>query len=213
MKILFPPIEKLARLEVAELTLSRGERSLISELSLTLTPGDVLWTQGDNGIGKTTLLEALAGIRLPDDGHVKWIESGKAVQPMSVIAYQPHKSFAKGALTAKEDLTFWAKLHKTTTLTTDALDYVGLKRQTQIAAQSLSAGQRRRLALAKLIISQKPIWIMDEPDAAMDNTGVLLIDDLISQHVARGGIAIIASHDTTRKLSTHTRRLTLEAAA
>ena len=98
-------------------------------------------------------------------------------------------------------------------LVTEALDYVGLSEQADITTQNLSAGQRRRLALAKLIISQKPIWIMDEPGAAMDNSGVQLIDRLIAQHIERGGIAIIASHDTSRKLSTHTRRLTLEAAA
>ncbi|MDB2437608.1 heme ABC exporter ATP-binding protein CcmA [Hellea sp.] len=213
MNILFPPVKKSASLEVAGISLSRGDRSLISGLSITINQGDVLWTQGNNGIGKTTFLEALAGLRRPDTGRVSWMEGSTPVRPEKLIAYQPHKSFAKALLTTKEDLKFWAGLYGTMSLVTEALDYVGLSEQADITTQNLSAGQRRRLALAKLIISQKPIWIMDEPGAAMDNSGVQLIDRLIAQHIERGGIAIIASHDTSRKLSTQTRRLTLEVAA
>ena len=95
MNILFPPVKKSASLEVAGITLSRGDRSLVSELSLTINQGDVLWTQGNNGIGKTTFLEALAGLRRPDGGRVSWMEGSTPVRPEALIAYQPHKSFAK----------------------------------------------------------------------------------------------------------------------
>ena len=213
MSSLFPQIDKPVRLEVLDLTLSRGDKPLIEGLSFELETGDVLWAQGDNGIGKTTLLEALAGLRRPDDGAITWREQTQSVQPNKLMAYQPHRSFAKPTLSVKEDLTFWARLHKTQALRMPALDYVGLIDRADIAVQGLSAGQRRRLALAKLIISQKTIWIMDEPAAAMDGKGVELIDKLISQHVKRGGIAIIASHDVTRKLSANTRKLVLRAAA
>ncbi|WP_051279048.1 heme ABC exporter ATP-binding protein CcmA [Hellea balneolensis] len=213
MKSLFPHMTHQVQLETESLALSRGDRSLIEELSFKLTSGDVLWTQGDNGIGKTTLLEALSGLRRPDHGTVSWNENGKAVQASRIIAYQPHKSYAKAALLTEEDLGFWANIYNSKHLVSEALNFVGLADFTKITTRDLSAGQNRRLALAKLIISQKPIWIMDEPAAAMDKTGAQLIDELISRHAERGGIAVIASHDTTRKLSAHTRKLVLRAAA
>lgn len=178
-----------------------------------MTSGDVFWIQGDNGIGKTTLLEALAGLSRPDGGDVSWLYNEQVMTANRLVAYQPHKSFAKAALSAKEDLSFWARINSTSALIDVVLNYVGLSDRCDVPTQNLSAGQRRRLALAKLIISQKPIWIMDEPSAAMDASGVNLIDDIIHQHISRGGIAIIASHDSTRKLSAHTRKLTLSAAA
>ena len=193
--------------------MSRGETTLFEGLSAHVKSGDVLWIQGDNGIGKTTLLGALAGLLRPDDGNLSWLDDNKASRASSLVAYQPHKSFAKAQLSAKEDLLFWAKIYGTTALTDKALDYSGLSNRYSVSTQNLSAGQRRRLALAKLIISQKPIWIMDEPSAAMDSSGIALIDDIISQHINRGGSAIIASHDAPRKLSTQTRKLTLRAAA
>lgn len=213
MTALFPKFETPTRLEATNLTMLRGENTLFEGLSASVSSGDVLWIQGDNGIGKTTLLEALAGLSRPDAGDVSWIDDEEFRSANNIIAYQPHKSFAKATLTAKEDLSFWAQIYGSGALTDEALEIVSLSNRHNVPTQNLSAGQRRRLALAKLIISQKPIWIMDEPSAAMDNCGVALIDSLISQHISRGGIAIIASHDFTRKLSAHTRKLTLRAAA
>lgn len=213
MTALFPQIDKAVRLEISNLTMSRGDNVLFEDLSAKISSGDVLWIQGDNGIGKTTFLEALAGLSRPDSGDVSWIENEQITQSSKLTAYQPHKSFAKAGLTAKEDLSFWAQIYASAPLLDDALNYVGLSGRENVPTQNLSAGQRRRLALAKLIISAKPIWIMDEPSAAMDKSGVALIDRLISQHIHRGGLAIIASHDSTRKLGAHTRKLTLRAAA
>ncbi len=212
MSSLFPQIEGITKIGVTSLSLSRGEKVLIDALTINLVSGDVLWAQGDNGIGKTTLLEAFAGLRLPDEGRISWKKNGKTVRPSRLVAYQPHKSYAKPSLTIEEDINFWAGLRKAKDLAEEAMDYVGLASRAKIATQGLSAGQKRRLALAKLIISQKPIWIMDEPAAAMDKSGVFLIDDLIKKHIGRGGIAIIASHDAARELSSHTRKLTLQAA-
>ena len=211
MKPLFPQIDKAIRLEVKDLTMSRGENTLFEGLSAAVGSGDVLWIQGDNGIGKTTLLEAMAGLSRPDDGTVSWLENDQPSQASGLVAYQPHKSFAKPALSAQEDLSFWAQIYRTAPKVQDALTYVGLSNKCHVPTQSLSAGQRRRLALAVLIISQKAIWIMDEPSAAMDESGVVLIDELIRQHIDRGGLAIIASHGSPRKLGPHTRKLTLSA--
>lgn len=209
MNALFTQIDKPVRLKVNDLTMSRGRRALFQDLTTNVTSGEVLWVQGDNGIGKTTLLEALAGLSRPDGGDISWYEAEQLTFASHVTAYQPHKSYAKASLSTKEDLTFWARIYHTAALVDTSLDYVGLTARENVSSQNLSAGQRRRLALAKLIISQKPIWIMDEPGAAMDSSGVALIDSLISQHIKRGGSAVIASHDTTRKLSAKTRKLTL----
>lgn len=213
MTALFPQIDKPTRLEATGLTMSRGETTLFEGLSAYVGSGDVLWIQGDNGIGKTTLLGALAGLLRPEDGNISWFDDNYASRASDLVAYQPHKSFAKALFSAKEDLFFWGEIYGTSALTDRALDYVCLSNRSCVSTVKLSAGQRRRLALAKLIISQKPIWIMDEPSAAMDLRGKALIDDIISKHVDRGGSVIIATHEAPRKLGAHTRKLTLCAAA
>jgi len=194
-----------------KITMSRGDNVLFEDLTATVSSGDVLWILGENGIGKTTLLEALAGLSRPDSGHISWFHGECLASFNQLIAYQPHLSFAKATLTAKEDLTFWAKFNHRVDLVDEALEKVGLFIRHSVLTRNLSAGQHRRLALAKLVISSKPIWIMDEPSAAMDKDGIFLLNDLIDLHIKRGGCAIIASHDSTRKLSVNTRKLTLKA--
>lgn len=211
MTALFPTLETKAEIKANRLSMSRGGALLFEGVSLNLGPGDVLWVKGDNGIGKTTLLEALSGLSRPETGTVSWLSSTTEVPASYIAAYQPHRSFAKPALTAKEDLAFWARLYGSLNRLDIAIESVGLKDKRNISTRGLSAGQLKRLALAKLILSQRPIWIMDEPDAAMDSVGVKLIDALINQQLARGGSAIIASHNTPRKLGHNTRTLTLKA--
>ena len=211
MTALFPMHEKSARLNAETIAVSRGDVTLFEGLSASVNAGDALWIQGSNGIGKTTLLEALAGLSRPDIGTINWQMEGADVTADRTVAYQPHLSCAKASLTAKEDLSFWAQIYGSTKDVAAALEAVGLSHRQGVPCQSLSAGQRKRLALAKLILSQKPIWIMDEPDAAMDTTGISLIDSLIAQHIARGGSAIIASHAEPRKIGAQTRKLTLRS--
>jgi len=213
MTALFPQIERPTRLQASRIAMSRGGNVLFEGLSATVSSGDVLWIQGNNGIGKTTLLEAFAGLIRPDAGDMLWYE-GDTLNPASqLIAYQPHRSYAKTTMTAREDLMFWSKIYGSEDLVDEAFHYVDLSARQSVPTQNLSAGQRRRLALAKLIISAKPIWIMDEPSAAMDKNGAALIDEMIGQHINRGGSAIIASHDSSRKLSIHTRKLILKTAS
>ena len=211
MNALFPRIVSTVRLDADGLSQSRGETTLFDGLTASISSGDVLWVKGNNGIGKTTLLEVLAGLSRPDTGLVIWQKDDVEMTADKVIAYQPHLSFAKATLTTAEDLSFWARIYQTGDKVAAALEIVGLKGRVDVPSQNLSAGQRKRLALAKLILSNKPIWIMDEPDAAMDEDGVTLIDSLISQHIQRGGSAIIASHAAPRKIGTRTRKLTLNA--
>jgi len=211
MTALFPQIDSSMRLLAEDLSQSRGGVTLFDGLNASMSSGDVLWIKGNNGIGKTTLLEVLAGLSRPDIGSVTWQSGDTALTADKVIAYQPHLSFAKAALTAKEDLSFWAKIFRSRDKTDAVLEFVGLGERANVPSQNLSAGQRKRLALAKLVLSNKPIWIMDEPDAAMDADGVALIDRLIGKHIHRGGSAIIASHAAPRKIGTQTRKLTLNA--
>jgi len=211
MTALFSQFNMSTRLEVTDLSMSRGDKVLFEKLSTIVKSGDVLWIEGDNGIGKTTLLEALAGLSRPNEGDISWSEGEEFREAHRLVAYQPHKSFAKATLSAKEDLSFWAKIYDVVNLVTPVLEKVGLADRHNVPTQGLSAGQKRRLGLAKLILSQKPIWIMDEPNAAMDKNGVTLINGLISEHISHGGSAIIASHNATRKLSANTRKLTLKA--
>jgi len=202
-----------AKIEVNNLSISRGWQPLFSGLSTIVKNGDILWIQGANGIGKTTLLGAIAGLLRADSGTVSWCLGSEPCEANKLIAYQPHQSYAKSTLTTFEDLSFWANIYGAQALLGPALKKADLMSKSDILTGALSAGQKKRLALAKLMISQKPVWVMDEPSAAMDKKGIQLIDHLIKTHVARGGAAIIASHSPARSLSSSTRKLTLKAAS
>ena len=198
-------------IEVSNLSISRGSSPLFSGLSAQISNRDILWIQGDNGIGKTTLLGALAGLHALDEGHISWTLSKAPSEPGKLIAYQPHQSYAKASLTAREDLEFWAKFYRSRLSIDAALDDVGLTLKADLKTGKLSAGQKRRLALAKLLISHKPVWLMDEPGAAMDKAGTDLIDKLLKRHTDNRGAAIIASHGDARAITGHSRLLTLRA--
>lgn len=213
MTALFPNVSSAFELEAKDISVSRGDNILFEGLSVTISSHEVLWIQGDNGVGKTTLLEALTGLNRPDKGAISWKSGNVDIAPDLLMAYQPHRSFSKGSLTTKEDLAFWAKLHGSLNLVDESISLVGLTERRDVPTQNLSAGQRRRLSLAKLIISNRPIWVMDEPSAAMDKTGVALIDGIVKNHIERGGSAIIASHNTSRPLSSNTRKLTLQVSS
>ena len=213
MSELFPKINRKARVSADALALSRGGIELFSNITVSIASEEILWIHGRNGIGKTTLLDGLCGLFRPDAGHIEWQQDSSPCQPSDIIAYQPHLSFAKDVMRAHEELSFWAKMHGTEALIDPALDYVGLTSKAHVPCGKLSAGQKRRLSLAKLIISQKPIWVMDEPTAAIDKAGRDMVDALIGAHIARGGGAIIASHNPARALGPKVRKLTLEAAS
>ena len=213
MSELFPKINRKASVSTEALALSRGGIELFSNITVSITSEEILWIHGGNGIGKTTLLEGLCGLLRPDAGRIDWLEQSAPCKASDIISYQPHLSFAKAVMHAGEELSFWAKMHGAEALTNPALDYVGLTPKAHVPCGKLSAGQKRRLALAKLIVSQKPIWVMDEPTAAIDKAGRDMVDALIGAHIARGGGAIIASHNPARALGPKVRKLTLEAAS
>lgn len=190
---------------------TRGDTILFTDLSLEIKSGDVVWIQGDNGIGKTTLLRMATGLSTPDEGDVSWHMDGHPCQPSKLIAYQGHRDAFKPSLTAREELRFWAKTYSYTNDLNDIFERVSLSDKRTLQTRNLSAGQRRRLAIARLLVSQKPIWIMDEPVAAMDKAGRELIYDIVQSHAEKGGAVMVASHESAAQLGPHTRRLHLSA--
>ncbi len=191
--------------------LSRGGHALFSGVSLTILPGDVVWVGGENGIGKSSLLRLMTGLTLPDSGSISWANNKASCAAKDIIAYQGHIDAFKPTLSAREALAFWADIMDKNVDISALLSKVGLSARGHVPCGQLSAGQKRRLSLARLILCQKPIWIMDEPTAAMDAAGVELIHDLISAHSQAGGSAVIASHHAPHIASVRTRQLILKA--
>lgn len=177
-------------LEARNLSLERGCRLLFDDLSFQLKAGDILHIQGDNGIGKTSLLRCIAGLAEPDSGAV--ISSLQAHQRL----YIGHQAGVKANLTVTENLHFFAQLancHQTDKLDA-ALNKLSLKAFADDLCAQLSSGQNRRVALSRLFFENKPLWCLDEPFTALDNKVTQVIANKIAEHSASGGIIILTSH-------------------
>jgi heme exporter protein A len=182
-------------LNVFALACRRGERMLFEHVDFSLAAGEILLLRGPNGVGKTTLLSALAGIISPAAGRIEFSGADPDGRPEAEIHFLGHLGAVKPRLTVKENLTFWASLNGGTSLAVEtALEQVGLASLMALDAGVLSAGQTRRLALARLLISERPIWLLDEPTAALDAGGELLLAGLIDRHLDRGGLAVATTH-------------------
>lgn len=176
------------QLRVQGLTVRRGERLLFADLAFTVGPGGVLLLRGPNGVGKSTLLMTLAGIVRPDAGTIE----GVGRTAVHLINYQ---SGLKPRLTVTENIGFWRAMNGATGLGIEAaLEAVGIDGLGVLEAGYLSSGQLRRLGLARLLVTERPIWLLDEPSAALDAEGEALLGRLIDAHRARGGIAVVATH-------------------
>ena len=183
--------ENAALLTVSGLSLSRGGRMLASGLDFNLARGGVLLVRGPNGAGKSSLLLTLAGVLRPAAGTVRWFfDDGPGIHVVG------HQAALKPRLTLAETLGFWRTLNGPGEMAVDrALETVGLGGLGAIEAGHLSAGQGRRLALARLLLSPRPVWLLDEPTASLDADGAALVGRLIDAHAADGGAAIVATHD------------------
>ena len=177
----------------------RGDRELFTELSFALSDGQILHIQGANGSGKTSLLQILCGLTLPDSGAVYW--QGQALQHnyqhyLTQMHYLGHHSGIKAELSPLENLRFITALTPTSDpdRSLDVLRQVGLFGFEHEPAYSLSAGQRRRIALAGLLLSNAEVWILDEPFTALDSGGIALLEGLFEQHLINNGVIIFASH-------------------
>ncbi|GAA5646572.1 cytochrome c biogenesis heme-transporting ATPase CcmA [Vibrio proteolyticus] len=188
-------------LEVKQLTAIRDERILFESLSFTIQSGELVQIEGRNGTGKTTLLRIIAGLGDRDDGQVCWnqqtIENSRDEYHQDLL-FLGHQTGVKRELTAYENLRFYQSLYATNLLTRDdiyfALAKVGLAGREDVPVAQLSAGQQRRVALARLWLSEHKLWILDEPLTAIDKQGVKVLEALFLQQAEKGGIVILTTH-------------------
>ncbi|MGR3758257.1 MAG: heme ABC exporter ATP-binding protein CcmA [Tranquillimonas sp.] len=172
-------------LTVTDLACARGGVPLLEGLSFSLAAGEALILRGPNGAGKTTLLRTLAGLQPPLSGRISL--------PPDALAYGAHADGVKATLTVAENLTFWAGIFGTRGIDT-ALDRFNLRDLAERQAQNLSAGQKRRLGLARILVTGRPIWALDEPTVSLDRDSVALFAAAVEAHLAAGGAALLATH-------------------
>ena len=177
----------------------RGERQVLVDVSLTVASAECVHVLGPNGSGKTTLLRVIAGLLTPEQGLVEW--GGRATRERhdewcATISYLAHSDALKPDLTARENLAFETGLRRRIRDgEIDAvLGEVGLAHAHDHPAGILSAGQRRRLAMARVTLAQAPFWILDEPYTNLDSAGAALVASLIGRHLDAGGAALVAAH-------------------
>jgi heme exporter protein A len=181
------------------LHLWRGDRHILRGVSLELRGGEILQLTGSNGAGKTTLLRALCGLAYLEEGKVSW--RGENVRDNlhgfhAELAYVGHEPPLKADLTARENLRYWVGMRRPLTAAQieGALDDVAADEWRERPVRTLSAGQRRRVALAGLALLGVPLWMLDEPTTNLDTAGQILVTRMLEAHVARGGLAVVAVH-------------------
>lgn len=173
------------------LSIARGQRILFRNLSFEAQPGAHVAVRGANGAGKTSLLRALAGFLPLAAGAVTF--SG-APEPSLALHFFGHQNALKSGASVRSHVSYWAGLFGVTP-SVDVLDKLGIARTADLPARVLSQGQARRLALARLLIAPRAVWLLDEPAAGLDASGRALLDNLISAHCAQGGIVFAAVHE------------------
>jgi len=197
------------RLSATGLAANRGGRRIFSNLSFTLSAGETLVVTGPNGAGKSTLLRLVAGLLDSAEGRIELDPSPDNTRG-ECVHYLGHLDALKPALSLTENLRFWQRLWRS-----DANDIgsslarVGIAHLASLPLRTFSAGQRRRAAIARLLLAPRPVWLLDEPTSSLDADGEAMLAGLVTEHVASGGVAIVATH---RPLAiTPTTMLTLRA--
>jgi heme exporter protein A len=182
----------LMRLTGSGLAVVRNGRSVFSGLSFELAAGELLAVTGANGVGKSTLLRIVAGLLAPSAGRVS-LEPATADSLASELHYLGHLDGLKTTITVRRNLEFWRALWAAKAVEL-ALEAVGLGNFADLPVGLLSAGQRRRLAIARLLIDERALWLLDEPATSLDAAGEQMLGRLIAAHLAAGGMAMVATH-------------------
>lgn len=187
-------------LEAHNLTCLRGGRQLFSDINFAVGAGELLHVQGANGSGKTSLLRILAGLSRPDTGIVRWcgndIREAKEEYAAQLL-YLGHQPAVKDDLTALENLQVSSRIAGLDSTLDDlraALEMTGLGKRTALPARVLSQGQRRRLALSRLWLDERPLWVLDEPFTALDVQATALLEERLESHLAKGGTVVLTTH-------------------
>ena len=186
-------------LEARNLTLWRGERCLFENLSFELAAGELVHLKGSNGCGKTSLLRVICGLTLPENGEVLWRNTkvlSSRTDFHAEMSYVGHRESLKAELSAEENLIHDLGLRRDleSGAVQDALTKVQLQNAMTIPSRSLSAGQKRRVSLARCLASKSRLWVLDEPYTNLDIAGRLLVDSMMTNHLRQDGIVLLVAH-------------------
>jgi len=196
----------------AGLTLWRGTTHLFEALSFVLPSGAALLIEGPNGAGKTTLLRVIAGLTMPESGRITWQGSPFAEQLRAGqlrLSFSGHGLGLKSELSTRENLRFFARLAGLQARVGETLDAAGLSGCADLEVRLLSAGQKRRAALARVLLSDADLWLLDEPQTNLDVAGRQYLGEVIRGHLGRGGTVVVAAHQHLDFGSTAVTRLML----
>lgn len=182
-------------ISVKGLSIHRGERTLLENVSFDLDAGQALHVAGANGSGKTTLLETLCGLRTAEQGTIQGLESAESFHWLG------HRNALNPALTIVENLRFWCGLQAASDDRIEsALDRLHIRSHRHRICRELSIGQKRRAALARLLTIRRTLWLLDEPLSGLDTAGVEIFSDLLRAHLAQDGAALVTSHQSLPSL-------------
>jgi heme exporter protein A len=185
---------------VSQLSCTRGDKRLFSDVSFSLAPGQWLHLEGDNGVGKTSLLRLVCGLSAPEQGQILWQNLSVAQNPEEFranLSYLGHQLALKEDLTPLENLQADAAVAGRPVLASEALAalaQLGLRGREHLPVRVLSQGQKRRTALSRLVLSQAKLWVLDEPFVALDGAAQIALSEVINQHLSQQGMVLLTSH-------------------
>lgn len=192
-EINMPPLQ----LCLENLVVERGSKRVLDHISFTVKNGEAVVLLGPNGSGKTTLLRSLAGLIRPVMGTVSLAENDQKIPLETLLHYVGHLNALKDTLTLEENLSFWANYlgASSPSMVSYAIEAFELDRLRTLPVAYLSAGQKRRACLARLLVASRPLWLLDEPTVSLDKQSVVLVSKQIERHLRSGGLVIMATHD------------------